>query len=414
MRTTIWLASAVCLAVWSCGTARAEEAAAEGAPPAEEAPTDPTRGKWDSFIDPVRDVEDKYAEGQGVIEEKTGIRFGAGVVESWLYSTAKPSSDVISLYSLDPDHDTAEFGFGQVSAARPSANWIPGFGTKLAFGRTAKRMKADWNGNGVLGVGDEFEKNSFEIEEAYLTWAVPEGNFGEGLSLKGGKFVTLLGAELIEPWLNYNHTRSFLFGLAIPFTHTGGLATYAVNDKLSFTAGGVVGWDNVEDNNGGASGIFNMTWVAHDMLTLATNLITGPEQTGRESDFRTVMDIVATVKPMDKLTLVANYDYGDEEYPDIGMASWQGLALVGNYDFTDRFSAATRWEFFLDNEGTRTGVDQTLWEMTWTAKYLFTQHFSGRLEYRHDNSDEDVFASGDDNLRSTQDVFGFAFTYLFN
>jgi hypothetical protein len=48
--------------------------------------------------------------------------------------------------------------------------------------------------------------------------------------VKGGKFVTLLGYEVIEAPNNLNFSRSFLFSLAIPLTHVGALVTYPVFD----------------------------------------------------------------------------------------------------------------------------------------------------------------------------------------
>ena len=36
-----------------------------------------------------------------------------------------------------------------------------------------------------------------------------------------GKFVTPIGAEVIESQDNWNYTRSILFGYAIPFYHLG-------------------------------------------------------------------------------------------------------------------------------------------------------------------------------------------------
>src|SRR5262249_56129150 len=106
-----------------------------------------------------------------------------------------------------------------------------------------------------------------------------EGGPGKGLSSKGGKSVTLLGAEVIEPWANYNYSRSFLFGFAIPFTNTGVLATYPIFDTLSVSFGGVVGWDNVADNNNSPSFMGNVTWTAPDWPTLGLNGISRPQQT---------------------------------------------------------------------------------------------------------------------------------------
>jgi Putative beta-barrel porin-2, OmpL-like. bbp2 len=49
----------------------------------------------------------------------------------------------------------------------------------------------------------------------------------------GGKFVTLAGAEVINPTQNTNFSRSLLFTLAEPLTHTGARAMYALSDALS-------------------------------------------------------------------------------------------------------------------------------------------------------------------------------------
>ncbi len=385
----------------------------------DEAPTDPTRGQWDAFLDPLRDVEDRLGEAQTSLEERTKVRVGAGVMKYWLHSFNDPGSNLLTLHSLHPDHESSEFDFGQLSLARPSEGWwVPGFGVKFAFGRTAKRMKADWDGNGALNVGDTFEKNSVEVQEAYLTWTVPEDSPAlSGVTLKGGKFVTLLGAEVIEPWLNYNLTRSFLFGLAIPFTHTGGLVTVPLGEQLSATGGVVVGWDNVGDNNRVPTGIGNLTWVPSDMVTLALNGIFGSEQTGRTGPKRGVIDVVGTIKPTEKLTFVLNYDWAREEEA-IGASTpafWQGFALIANYAFTDRFSTAFRGEWFEDHNGVRTGARQTLWETTLTGKYLITQRLYGRLEYRHDESTKGVFEAGSRGkaLRG-QDILGFEFGYVWS
>jgi hypothetical protein len=408
--------------LWALDTPASRAAEEEEAPAAtataEAAPADPTRGGWDSFLDPLRDAEDGLKEHvQGTIEEKTNIHVGAGIAKSYMWNFNDPPHDINTLHSLDPDHNSPELDIGQLSLFRPSSGWMPGFGAKFTAGRIAKRTKADWDGDATLEVGDSFEKNSFDVTEGYLTLDIPEEIGMSGLTLKAGKFVTLLGAELIEPWNNYNFSRSFLFGFAIPFTHTGALLTWKANDKLSMSAGPVVGWDNVADNNDGASALGNLTVAPHDMVTLALNGIYGPEQTRRTGTRRGVADVVLTVKPIDPLTFVANYDYGHEDALLGGTraASWQGFSGIVNYAFTERASVAVRGEWFEDTDGARTGVRQTLWEGTLTGKYLITQHLYGRVEYRHDESDEsDTFTANTDKLLSGQDIVGIEFGYVFN
>jgi len=72
------------------------------------------------------------------------------------------------------------------------------------FGKVAERMAADWDGNGSVGNVAE-EQNDIELEEGYITYnppALPD------FQVKAGKFVTLLGAEVIESPLNPNISRS--------------------------------------------------------------------------------------------------------------------------------------------------------------------------------------------------------------
>ena len=74
------------------------------------------------------------------------------------------------------------------------------------------------------------------------------------MAVKVGKFVTLLGYEVIESPSNLNYSRGYLFGLAIPLTTTGGLVSYSFSDQLSAQAGLVLGWDRSNTDNVGPSG----------------------------------------------------------------------------------------------------------------------------------------------------------------
>ncbi|MFN8545131.1 MAG: outer membrane beta-barrel protein [Candidatus Binatia bacterium] len=396
------------------GQVRAEEPAAAAA----EAPKDPTRGQWDSFLDRWRDGEDAINGWQGEFEERTKVRFGAAIDKSYMWNFNDPASGKSSLHSLDPDHNSANLDLAQVSIARPSENWLPGFGVKLDAGHIARRIKSDWDGDGGVQRGDDFETNDFEVEEAYLTYTLAdEAGPLKGLTLKGGKFVTLLGAEVIEPWLNYNFSRSFLFGYAIPATNTGVLVSYPIADTLSVTLGGVAGWDNVADNNNSPSVMGNVTWTACSFFTLGVNGLFGPEQNNKISNKRNVIDVIGTIKATDDLTFVLNYDNGGEENVLAGprRANWQGFAGIANYAFTDRFSGALRGEWFEDSGGARTGTSQGLWETTVDLKYLVTQHLYGRAEYRHDESGSPhVFEAGTAKATRGQDLVGFEFGYVFN
>jgi len=387
---------------------------------AEEAPTDPTRGQWDSFLDPLRDAEDEYVVGgQKWVEDRTKIHIMAGIQYGWTYAFNHPPSGTALPYDSFFTQSSASVEIGQLRFNRPSDGWfIPGFGTTLTFGKTARRIKADWDGDGTVDRGDIFETNNFDAEEAYLTWAVPEDSPAlKGLSVRGGKFVTLLGAEVIEPWSNLtNGSHSLLFTYAIPFTHTGVLLSYPISETVSVTGGPVVGWDNVTTNNNGWNGIGNITWTATNQLVLGANAIGGPTQNNNVGNKRVVLDLVGTYKPLDALTLSLNYDYGHESnaLADGSDAVWTGVAGVVAYNFTDRFTGAGRLEFLNDTDGFRTGIKQTVWEYTMTAKYLLTQHLYALAELRQDFSNKDAFQAGNTRFVDDNPLVSIYATYVFN
>jgi len=82
----------------------------------------------------------------------------------------------------------------------------------------------------------------FDVTQAYAQYA------GRELTLIAGKYATLHGTEVIWSPSNTNVSRSILFG-AIPFTHTGVRATWALSDTVSLIGGVNNGWDQVTDKN---------------------------------------------------------------------------------------------------------------------------------------------------------------------
>src|SRR5712675_3706850 len=85
--------------------------------------------------------------------------------------------------------------------------------------------------------------NDFDVTQAYVQYA--HGPW----TIIGGKYVTLAGAEVINPTGDVNYSRSILFGYAIPFAHTGIRATYAASDSLTLIIGVNNGWDQLKDQN---------------------------------------------------------------------------------------------------------------------------------------------------------------------
>ncbi len=363
-------------------------------------------------IDPVPPLEyfDETVDGVKDWFNRHDVFISSGLSTAFQWSFNEPNDFKIPYRTLDNWHSRYFVGLWQLALGYNPTPDLNEFGGLIRFdtGRISRKIKADWNGSGIVP-DTEFERHEIEFEEAYLVYNVPLGN---GLTLKGGKFVTLLGAEVIEPWLNPTWSRGFLFDFAIPFTHTGGLATYKVNDMVSVTAGGIVGWDNVEDNNSSPSITGQIAVSPNDRAALYVNGIWGPEQTcypnpgavqsGCNRNKRGVIDVVGNFKLTDDLGFIMNFDYGSEDEASAvnpgRHSTWIGASGIITYQITDRFSAATRGEWFSDAQGSRTGVQQDLWGITVDFKAMLSEYIYTRIEYRHDESDKGVFTTSNPNI----------------
>lgn len=313
----------------------------------------------------------------------------------------------------------------EIVLEKPMTDETPyGFRTDLFFGDDAEIFHA-------TGLGTATD--NFDLQQAYVTARVP---VGEGLDLKVGKFVTLLGAEVIESPANWNYSRSYMFGYSIPFTHTGVLATYPLPAEWgSATVGMVNGWDIVDDNNKAKTFLGNVTLGPWNGVTLSSNLVSGAEQAGNSHDLRTVLSNVVSWAPNEQWAFMANADYGHEEdaigvtatIPGSGAdnASWQGYALYARYTPVERYALANRIEWFNDQDGVRVAPvpagaalagsghgDVSFFEWTLTNEFKLTDHVITRLEYRFDWANAAVFrhdqgASNNQNTVAAEVIYHF-------
>jgi hypothetical protein len=329
---------------------------------------------------------------------------------------------------------------------------LPGFVVDFNFGKTGDVVNnttyfgQKTDGIPTTGNGTDF----FDATQFYLDYTVPVGS---GIKLKAGRFVTLAGYEVIKTYSNFNLnvTDSILFGFAIPFTHTGILGSYAFNDLVSLDMGVVNGWDAVVDNNDGKTMISGINLAFDPRFTLYQTVTYGPEQTGRyvsntvdgsctdptspacSTDTqlyvhpgrskRLLLTSVFTIKPIDPMTIILEYDYGNDSdsVPLNGLlrtAQWQGGALYLAYNFTDDLSACFRTEVFDDVNGERVlgagaGGHATYYEFTPTLTYRIIDGLYWRNEYRHDESDtKKVFAHGTNPVHG-QDTLATELVYAF-
>ena len=351
-----------------------------------------------------------------------GISGYADVSYSYNFAEADPATTANTGRTFDTESNGFTPHAFELVLEKPLSDEMPlGFRADLFMGDDAPVIGA--TGLGLGTAGDEFE-----LQQAYITAHAP---IGEGIDFKVGKFVTLLGAEVIESPANWNFSRSYMFGFSIPFTHTGVLASYPLGEWGSTTLGVVNGWDIVDDNNKAKSLIGNITLTPFESLALSLNGITGAERAGDSRNKRTVISNVVTwTTPIEGLTLMANHDFGHESglaqatasaTKGFDTAEWTGLALYAKYDISPTWYLAGRWEWFDDRDNTRTRLtslggsrpaDIDFYGYTLTSQWTLYKHVLARLEYRHDKADEVVFLR-DEGLTDYQDTIAAELIYHF-
>jgi hypothetical protein len=236
------------------------------------------------------------------------------------------------------------------------------------------------------------DMEDIDFHQLFLTFIAP---IGSGLRLDFGKFVTSMGYEVIEGYDGYNdnYSHSFLFGYAIPYTHTGMKATFAFSDRLSALLMVVNGWDNAVDNNLSKSLGGQVSVQPTEGMTVSANYMVGPEKSDNESDNRQLVDLVASYAPDSSVMVGLNGDYGTEQHSarSGGAAVWVGAAGYLRLILADNVSLCLRAEQFEDKDGLRTGVKQKLREVTLTPAFKVSPEFIVRGDLRLDHSDQDVF-----------------------
>ena len=339
-----------------------------------------------------------------------------GVTPARFFDTTRDSFNVDQVkLTLEKPLDEAEFAAG--------------YRIDLLYGTTARMIHSTHADGSAFNLGDDGD-----LEQAYVQFRLPVGS---GLDVKFGKFVTLLGNEVIDAPGNWNYSRSYMFAYAIPFTHTGALLSYTwlkPDDKnapmgLDTQLAVVNGWDNLEDNNSGKTvmGRIGMQFFG-GKLTASTIAIGGPERPSDDSDYRWVVDEIITWNATDKLSFALEGVYGREDINKKGTFAtlnptgnswdrntfeWWGGALYAKYQWHPHFSTAARAEYFSDvggsrlngvhgvdllptPDGTRDSVDVQSYTLSMQLDQVW-KNLTPRMELRYDKANEPVFGTKTDH-----------------
>ncbi len=287
--------------------------------------------------------------------------------------------------TFDVQHNTFSLSLAEIAFAKtvtPESRL--GFRVDLDFGKTANLVAAYEPAENGTEIFQNIEQAYGSLLTGKVTWDV-------------GKFVTPLGAEVIESGDNWNYSRSVLFGYAIPFYHVGVRGTIAVNDKFSIAGYLVNGWNNDSEINGAKTFAASATWKPGPKFTWVLNDMIGKETPGSD-DTRNIFDTTLTLVPTSRLSFMTNFDYGTE-----GDTTWWGIAAYAKLQARPSWAVVGRYEYTDDTDGGFMTFGTKVQSLTLTSDHLVIGNLKLRLEYRTDFADEAIFPKDDGSSQGLAD-----------
>jgi hypothetical protein len=233
------------------------------------------------------------------------------------------------------------------SLATPGDGFDWGFKAQFLYGSDARYIHS-------LGLFDNTQHEIMQpdIVEAWMIFHLPIPQSAGGLDIKAGKFVTLEGAETIDPRTNVFYSHSYIFNFGIPFNHTGVMATLHPVKGLDLYAGVTRGVNtSITDNNSSAAfdGGVGLTLLDGKLTALVTTHI-GPENADNNRDPRYLSDLVVTLKATGKFTTILDANFAEDESVP-GTAKAYGAAIYFTYAVNDWLTLGLREEVFRDEKG---------------------------------------------------------------
>jgi len=382
------------------------------------------------------------------------------------YDNNHPFNNLAGLRSFEAPTNGFDFNMAELildkAGDTTSAENRLGYHVSAGYGYAAKVI----NGSDNTGFGDG---SNFFLKEAYASYIAP---LGKGLTITVGKFVTPMGAEVIESNANWNYSRGLLFNYAIPLFHFGANAKYVFNTKWALTGYLVNGWNNTLINHnssffgtgtlGASSGLTygaSLGYTPNAKWSFTENYFAGPVTDGFGStgasinDWKQISDTVIGYTPNTKWAFQINGDYGfGPRFYETGSAcnttggvvssrpiaegfvtyckpspavNWWGVAPYAKYTLSPKTNFAVRYEYFDDTDGYAGLLTSTdgfgfgrgfAQEVTGTYSYNLTSALLIRGEYRYDFASEPIFDQSFSNFKSVkeQNTATISFVYSFS
>jgi len=284
-------------------------------------------------------------------------------------------------------------------------------------------LRADINFRKVdYNDGDSFNFDDI-MEQGYVTYRAPMG--GE-VDFTFGKFNAPIGFELLDPPDMYQFSHALVFDYGLPTNLTGLMSSFNPGEMIDVSLYVVNGWDVSSDNNTDKTVGGRIGFTPAENINFGISGIYGAEKDDNNHDKRSVIDLDATITPVENLIIGAEFNYGTEDEAsliDAGKdAEWVGALIMAHYDFTKWMGLTLRYGYFDDKDGSRIGLVEGGDDIgdavkrrafTIASTFTITEGAGFLVEYRYDNADKDFFEDDDGKYTDNNHTVAVEFTYSF-
>lgn len=313
-----------------------------------------------------------------------GWHYGAYVDLSYTLNFNFPENHLWRSRATDPRHNELAPNMA-LAYVRKDASIDSPWGMELGVqGGYDSKDFAFLQGEAKVGGADTLR----HIQRANVSYLAPIGN---GLTITGGLFNSLIGYESLYAKDNVNYTRSWLADNT-PYMMFGVNATYPINDRLTVSGFVINSYFHLAHPNDAPSYGTQVQYKASSRVTVTETFYAGPAQQKSGLEFwRYYLNNIVEWKG-DTLLLAMSYDIGTEtiaDRPGDPRAFVMGANLVARWQFAAQWAAALRPEFYWDRNGRWTGNEQFVKAMTTTLEYAVPYGWTKtrlRLEHRWDES----------------------------
>lgn len=209
----------------------------------------------------------------------------------------------------------------------------------------------------------------------------------DDLTIQLGHFYTIIGWEVVPDPDNFFYTHSYTMYYGEPFTHTGVLASYQVNDDVTIHGGWTQGWDTGFDNTPKANtflGGITIPFTQDGTLTWACSA----GDMGVDAGNIYMNSIVYQVCLTDQWTYILQHDLGTVTNLGADNNKWYGINQYLQYQINDCWAAGVRVEWFDDPEGARISqnglAEGSYYELTAGVNWKPNENVTFRPEIRYD------------------------------